>query len=128
MSDFYDFFHTMVRGRHLKLEFTVKDRAQADAPQDITNYPSFRLTGKDTAKDTDAEWVFTKTLSDGLTKTSPLVGVLGGTLVPLDTAGLAPGITHTIECELQCTDDDQESFSLERGIIEVLPDVSRTNP
>lgn len=125
MADFVDAYYQMVRGRHLKIRWTVKDRAAADAAQDITSYASFRWTAKDRVADADAAIVFTKTVGSGLAKTTPLSGIVDGTLSPSDTTGLAAGIAHTLEYELECVDDDAESFSLERGIIEVLPDVDR---
>lgn len=128
MSDYYDFSEKMVRGKHFKFRFIVKDRALADAVQDITSYSSFRFTGKSVVSDADADQVFSKTVGSGLTKTTPLSGVLDGTLVPGDTAALAAGVEHELECELQCVDDDSEHFSLARGRITVLPDVSRTSP
>lgn len=125
MTDFVDARYQMVRGRHFKIRWTVKDRANGDAVENITSYSSFRWTGKDRTQDADANWVFSKTVGSGLTKTTPLSGILDGTLVPADTTGLDPGIAHTIEYELECVDDDVESFSLERGLIDVLPDVDR---
>lgn len=128
MSDYYDFSDKMVRGRHFKFRFIVKDRAAGDAVQDITNFSAFRFTGKLAVGDPDANQVFSKTVGSGLTKTTPLSGILDGTLLPADTSGLAAGMEHELECELQCVDDDSEAFSLARGRLRVLPDVSRTTP
>lgn len=127
MSDYLDFQDELVRGRARLMKFRVKNEDTL-VNLNITSYTAFRFTGKDSARDADVAEVFTKTLSSGITKADAANGLIQVTLGASDLTALPAGEEVHLLAELQCVADDGLPYSLARGRLTVLPEISRATP
>lgn len=113
----------MVRGDTYIFDSAVVLNGEA---VDITGC-SFRVTAKYSYTEDDAEAVFIKTSNpvDGITILSAPDGSLRTQLAPADTNGL-PSHQVDLVYDLQMLDATGNVFTLQRGILTVVPDVSLT--
>jgi hypothetical protein len=126
MADFSGFNEQIVQGRTKLLRFRVKDLLTGN--EDITAYGNFRFTCKRSAADPDAAAIFTKTLGSGIEKLDAANGLVGVTIGTADTDDLTDGKDVQTVGELQTRDGDMNDWSLIRGKLEILAQVSRANP
>ena len=122
-----EFYWEFTLGDTSPRQFTVKNFTTL-AAVDITAWTAFRFTGKYRAGDLDNAAVLSETLSGGgVVKTTAASGILTVTPSPSDTSGLAYE-EHLLDADLQGNDGSGNTWTLARGVVKILPGISRTDP
>ena len=108
-------------------QFTVKNFSTGVAV-DITAWTAFRFTAKYREGDADNVAVLSESLSGGgIVKTTAASGLLTITLSPADTSSLAYE-EHLLDADLQGVDGSSNTWTLARGVVKILPGITRTSP
>jgi hypothetical protein len=119
---FSDFSSTFSHGDRFLLAVTVKIDGVAT---DVTAWTQFWFTAKKRVGDPDSAAVFQKTLtggSAGITKTTPLSGLLQVSIAEADTSALA-NVPLKLFCDLRGKDGSGDIWTLARGFLTILPSV-----
>ena len=122
-----EFYWEFTNGDTTSRQFTVKNFSTA-AAVDITAWTAFRYTAKYREGDLDNAAVLSETLSGGgIVKTTAASGILTITHAAADTSSLAYE-EHLLDADLQGVDGSGNTWTLARGVVKILPGISRTDP
>lgn len=91
-----DFLAEMIAGTSLPLRFTITTDGVA---QNVSTWTDWRLTGKTSLSQTDAQALFAKTTASGVTITDGANGIVDTLLLPADTLAIVK--TTRVYVELQ---------------------------
>lgn len=122
--DYSDFTQVITRSDTHRFRFTVKDKLTL-LPIDITSFPQFWVTSKKNLFDADADAVFQLTLGHGITLITPSAGLAEVAIAPANTSSL-DFRKYNLFTDIQMKDTSGGIWTLARGIVQVIADVTRS--